>query len=410
MPLFNYTVVDAKGKESKGAIQSADARTATAQLRLQSLFVVKIKVNGPDKNTGAGEGLSKDVNFSSLSDLLSVPARDLVFFFKQMSFMLRAGLPVLQALQLAETQNSGRLKNVITKMIKDIETGSQLSQAMAKYKEVFPLIAVNLMVAGETTGDIDAIFDRLATHLEKRVALKSQTINAMIYPAVVVVAAFGVVTFLVVKIIPAFAKFFAGRGRDLPPSTQFLIDASDFALKYGFYILGAVLLMIIGVVVAYNQPMGRLKIDGFLLRIPVIGKLLTHGAIAELTWSLSMMLRSGLTVFDALKIASNVMANRLISTKLKAASALILTGRDMASSIKTPAIPELVTQMISVGERTGTLDHVLLELGVFYEAQLQVGVKRLSAMIEPALILVIGGIVGFVYYAFFQALFQLAKG
>lgn len=411
MPMFNYTAVDAKGKESKGAIQSADARAATAQLRVQSLFVVKIKESGPDKNAGAGgDGLSKEVNFSSLSDLLSVPTRDLVFFFKQMSFMLRAGLPVLQALQLAETQNSGRLKNVIGKMIKDIETGSQLSQAMANHKEVFPLIAVNLMVAGETTGDIDAIFDRLATHLEKRVALKSQTINAMIYPAVVVVAAFGVVTFLVVKIIPAFAKFFAGRGRDLPPSTQFLIDASDFALKYGLYILGAILLMIIGVVVAYNQPMGRLKIDGFLLRIPVIGKLLTHGAIAELTWSLSMMLRSGLTVFDALKIASNVMANRLISTKLKAASALILTGRDMASSIKTPAIPELVTQMISVGERTGTLDHVLLELGVFYEAQLQVGVKRLSAMIEPALILVIGGIVGFVYYAFFQALFQLAKG
>jgi type IV pilus assembly protein PilC len=411
--MFNYTAVDAKGKESKGAIQSADARAATAQLRVQSLFVVKIKESGPDKNAGAGaggDGLSKEVNFSSLSDLLSVPTRDLVFFFKQMSFMLRAGLPVLQALQLAETQNSGRLKNVIGKMIKDIETGSQLSQAMANHKEVFPLIAVNLMVAGETTGDIDAIFDRLATHLEKRVALKSQTINAMIYPAVVVVAAFGVVTFLVVKIIPAFAKFFAGRGRDLPPSTQFLIDASDFALKYGLYILGAILLMIIGIVVAYNQPMGRLKIDGFLLRIPVIGKLLTHGAIAELTWSLSMMLRSGLTVFDALKIASNVMANRLISTKLKAASALILTGRDMASSIKTPAIPELVTQMISVGERTGTLDHVLLELGVFYEAQLQVGVKRLSAMIEPALILVIGGIVGFVYYAFFQALFQLAKG
>lgn len=411
MPMFNFTAVDAKGKESKGSIQSADARAATAQLRSQSLFVVKIKESGSDKNTGeGGEGLSKEVSFSNLSDMLSVPSRDLVFFFKQMSFMLRAGLPVLQALQLAETQNSGRLKNVITKMIKDIETGSQLSQAMANHKEVFPLIAVNLMVAGETTGDIDAIFDRLASHLEKRVALKSQTINAMIYPAVVVVAAFGVVTFLVVKIIPAFAKFFAGRGRDLPPSTQFLIDASDFALKYGLYILGAIVLVIIGIIVAYNQPKGRLKIDGFLLRIPVIGKLLTHGAIAELTWSLSMMLRSGLTVFDALKIASNVMTNRLISIKLKAASDLILTGRDMASSIKTPAIPELVTQMISVGERTGTLDHVLLELGVFYEAQLQVGVKRLSAMIEPALILVIGGIVGFVYYAFFQALFQLAKG
>lgn len=410
MANFKYTAVDTKGKESKGAMQAADSRAAVAQLRQQNLFVVKI-AEGAAETKGGADGLAQEISFSSLSEMRSVPTRDLVFFFKQLSFMLRAGLPVLQALELSHTQVSGgRLKNVIGRMITDIENGSQLSQAMAKHSQVFPLIAVNLMVAGETTGDIDAIADRLATHLEKRVALKSQTINAMIYPGVVVVAATGVVTFLVLKIIPTFAKFLAGKGRALPPSTQFLIDTSDFALKYGLYIIGLFVLTVIGLIVAYQTPKGRLRIDGFLLRVPVIGKLLTHGAMAELNWSLSMMLRSGLTVFDALKIASNVISNRLISTKLRSASELILTGRDMASSIRNPAIPELVTQMIAIGERTGTLDNVMLELGLFYEAQLQVGVKRLSAMIEPALILVIGGIVGFVYYAFFQAMFQLAKG
>lgn len=410
MANFKYTAVDAKGKESKGVLQAADSRTAVAQLRQLNLFVVKI-AEGATESKGRPDGLAQEISFSSLSDMRSVPTSDLVFFFKQLAFMLRAGLPVVQALELSHTQvASGRLKNVIGKMITDIVNGNQLSQAMAKHSQVFPLIAVNLMIAGETTGDIDAIADRLATHLEKRVALKSQTINAMIYPGVVVVAATGVVTFLVIKIIPTFAKFLAGKGRALPPSTQFLIDTSDFALKYGLYIIGLFVLLVIGLIAAYQTPNGRLRIDGFLLRVPVIGKLLTHGAMAELNWSLSMMLRSGLTVFDSLKIASNVISNRLISTKLKSASESILTGRDMASSIRHQAIPELVTQMIAIGERTGTLDHVMLELGLFYEAQLQVGVKRLSAMIEPALILVIGGIVGFVYYAFFQAMFQLAKG
>lgn len=410
MPVFNYVAVDSKGKESKGSVQASDARTATTQLRQQSLFVVKISEGVGNNSNEPSDALSKEITFSSLSEMRSVPTSDMVFFLKQLSFMLRAGLPVLQGLQLSKTQvSSGRLRNVIGKLITDIENGSQLSQAMAKHKDVFPIIAVNLMVAGETTGDIDKIFERLAAHMEKRAALKAQTINAMIYPAVVVLAAIGVVTFLVVKIIPAFAKFLLGRGRDLPPSTQFLIDTSNFAIKYGVHILGVAVLLILALVVTYNNPVGRLKIDGFLLRFPVIGKLLTHGAMSELTWSLSMMLRSGLTVFDSLKIASNIISNRLLSSKLKVASDLILTGRDMASSIRTPAIPDLVTQMISVGEKTGTLDHVLLELGLFYEAQLQVGVKRLSAMIEPALILVIGGIVGFVYYAFFQALFMLAK-
>lgn len=409
MPIFNYTAVDNKGKESNGAVQASDSRAATAQLRQQGLFVVKIAEGGV-KDNASGEGLSKEISFVSLREIRSVPTSDMVFFLKQLSFMLRAGLPVLQALQLSQTQvSSGRLARVIGKLITDIENGNQLSQAMAKHKDVFPLIAVNLMVAGETTGDIDKIFERLAAHMEKRAALKAQTINAMIYPTVVVLAAIGVVTFLVVKIIPAFAKFLLGRGRDLPPSTQFLIDTSNFAINYGLYIIGLAILFLVALVVVYSKPLGRLKLDSLLLQFPVIGKLLTHGAMSELSWSLSMMLRSGLTVFDSLKIASNVISNRLISTKLKSAADLILTGRDMASSIRAPAIPELVTQMISVGEKTGTLDHVLLELGIFYEAQLQVGVKRLSAMIEPALILVIGGIVGFVYYAFFQALFMLAK-
>ena len=403
MPKFNYTAINVTGKETKGSMQALDVAMVNNALREQGLFVVKVQEAG----TSANNGLSQDFSFDLLSQYRSVPKRDLVFFFKQLSFMLRSGLPVLQALQLSETQSNGRLKLVIKQMITDLENGYPLSKAMAKQGDVFPVIATNLMLAGESTGALDQVANRLATHLEKKAALRSQTINAMIYPSVVVVAAIGVVIFLVWKIIPQFAKFLLGRGKKMPPSTQFLIDVSDFALKYGLYIFGAVIFIILALVMFYQTPQGRLAMDTVILRVPVIGKLLRFGAMAELNWSLSMMLRSGLTAYDSLKICGNVISNRLISNKLFSASELILSGKDLSSSIKCNAIPDLVTQMTAVGEKTGTLDHVLQELGAFYEEQLQVGVKRMSAMIEPAMILVIGGIVGFVYYAFFQAMFSL---
>lgn len=407
MPKFNYTAINAAGKETKGSMQAIDVGLVNNALREQGLFVVKVAEVGVQ----SGSGLSQEFNWDSINQYRSVPKRDLVFFFKQLSFMLRSGLPVLQALQLSESQSKGRLRLVIRQMLTDIENGSPLSKAMSKHKEVFPVLAVNLMLAGESTGALDQVANRLATHLEKKAALRSQTINALIYPTVVVLVAIGVVIFLVWKIIPQFAKFLLGRGKKLPPSTQFLIDASNFALQYGLYIFVGVLLTILGLILFYQTPQGRLTLDSAILRVPVIGKLLRFGAMAELNWSLSMMLRSGITAYEALKICGNVISNRLISNKLFSASELILGGKDLSSSIKSNAIPDLVTQMTAVGEKTGTLDHVLHELGAFYEEQLQVGVKRMSAMIEPALILLIGGMVGFVYYAFFQAMFYLvAKG
>ena len=298
MAKFKYTALNTGGKERKGSIQALDVNMATAALREQGLFIVKIS-----NESKAEAGLAQEFNLASLNKYRSVSKTQQVFFFKQLSFMLRAGLPVLQALQLSQTQvSSGRLKSVIGEMLADIEIGSQLSKAMEKHSDVFPTIAVNLMAAGESTGSLDLVANRLATHLEKKAALRSQTINAMIYPTIVVIAAMGVVIFLVLSIIPKFAKFLLGQGKVLPPSTQFLIDTSNFAIKYGLYFLVAFILGMIGLVMAYNTPLGRLKLDAFSLKIPVIGKLLLHGAMAELTWSLSMMLRSGLTAFESLKI------------------------------------------------------------------------------------------------------------
>ena len=405
MPAFQYKALDNFGKETKGSMQAIDARAAITNLRQQNIFVLEIEEDSADK-----PGLSKDIDLSFLREWRSVPTQELIFFFKQQTFMLRAGLPVLQALQLGRTQvSNGRLGRVIDQMIADIEYGLPLSQAVAKHPKVFPPLAVSLILAGENTGELDLVMDRLADHLEKKAALKTQTINAMIYPAIVILAAIGVFIFLVIKIIPAFAKFFAGKGRGLPPSTQFLVDLSAFFVNYGLYILAAIIVFIIGLVLMHQTKNGRYKLHNLLLRLPVLGKLMTVAVMAQLTWSLSIMLRSGLTALVSLKITAKVIHNRVISDKIRSASDQILAGKDLSSSLQHPRIPTIVTQMIAVGERTGTLDNVLHQLGDYYEERLQVGIRRLSAMIEPALILVIGGMVGFVYYAFFQALFALAK-
>jgi type IV pilus assembly protein PilC len=403
MATFAYTALNERGTETTGKLQAEDARAAATLLRQRGLRVLRVIAEGEG-------GLSREIDLSSLAKLRSVPNQALVFFFRQMAFMLRAGLPVLQALELAQTQVSSlRLREVIKQLRADIEAGSHLSQAMARQPDVFSKLAINLVIAGENTGELDIIVDRLATHLEKKGQLRAQMINAMIYPTVVVFAAIGVAIFLVVSIIPKFGKFLSAQGKALPASTQFLLDLSAFVVENGFWMLGLIVAFVVALGISYQTQVGRLVIDRNLLRLPVMGKLMMTGAMAQMTWGLAMLLRSGVTVFDGLRITSSLLGNRVLSNRLAQASDTILTGRDLASSLQAPVMPVLVTQMIAIGEHTGTLDKVLQELGAFYEHQLEVGIKRLSAMIEPALILVIGGMVGFVYYAFFQALFSLVS-
>jgi type IV pilus assembly protein PilC len=406
MASFTYSALNEKGVEVRGHVQAADAKSALGQLRQQALFAVEIQGDSAEEG---GSGLNAEVDLSALKRLIPISNQDVVFFFRQLSFMTRAGLPVLQSLQLARTQVSNpNMADVIEQMVLDIRGGLPLSRALGKHPKVFPPFVQNLAVAGESTGEMDVIMERLATHLEKKGLVKSQMVNAMIYPAIVVLATIGVVTFLVFKIIPKFGDFLKSQGKPLPASTQFLLDLADFIQIYWPFMLGGAALVFFGIVAVYRSPGGRFWIDGVLLRVPVIGKVLTTGAMAQLTWALSMVLRSGVTIMDGLKITANTIGNQVISSKLERAAEQVLAGRELSSSLKHPAIPLLVVQMITVGERTGTLDQVLEELGTYFEQRLELSIKRLGALVEPAMLLVIGGIVGFVYYAFFQAMFSLA--
>lgn len=403
MPAFSYTALDGGGNSFSGRLQAVDQAAAIGQLRQRGLRVMEIK------QARQRSGFMGQENFSDwLASQRSVANSSLIFYFRQMAFMLRAGLPLADALRLAQAQiSSPRLKLAIKRMQRDIEAGASLSATMKKHDDVFPDMAINLVMAGESTGELDVIMDRLALHLEKKAAVRAQTINAMIYPVIVMVAAIGVATFMVVKIIPQFGAFLQKQGKPLPPSTQSLLDISSYLRENGLWIIGGVILMIVSLLILYQTRDGRRWIDSALLRLPVIGKLLVTGAMAQMTWALSILLRSGVTVFDALTVTSKLINNRVYSDTLREGTDKILAGRDLAISIHHRQIPPLVLQMISIGEQTGSLDRVLEELGKYYQDLLEIAIKRLSALIEPAMILVIGGMVGYVYYAFFMALFSL---
>ncbi|NOQ93703.1 MAG: type II secretion system F family protein [Methylophaga sp.] len=406
MPVFAYTALTASGSELSGKQTSTDITAAAQDLRERGLRVLELK-----KARGQGGFLGQANASDWFASQRSVSASDLVFFFRQMAFMLRAGLPIMQALQLSQSQiSSARLKLTLRLMLKDIESGLAMSVAMKKHKDVFANMVINLIVAAENTGDLDAIMERLAVHLEKKAAIRAHMINAMIYPAVVFIAAIGVGLFMTLKIIPQFADFLLAQGKTLPNSTQSLIDFSNYVQTHGLLIVGVSVAVIVTILLIYQTKPGRYGIDSLLLRVPIFGSMITTGAMAQMTWALSTLLSSGVTVFNALKITSDLLNNRVFSDKLMNGSEQIMNGKDMSSSIAHPQMPVLVLQMITVGEQTGSLDHVLKELGSYYEQLLEVAIKRLSAMIEPAMILLIGGMVGFVYYAFFQALFSLVGG
>jgi type II secretory pathway component PulF len=402
MPHYRYTALDGQGIEQSGAVEAETPRAAADRLRAQGLYVLEIAEDG-----AAAPGIGGDL-LAQLRELLPVRIYDLVFFFQQMALMLRSGLTLLQALETARTiARNGRLAAALGRVGEAVRSGERFSEALGR-ERVFPTLAVQLVKSAESSGELDEVLDRIAQDLERRADLRRNLGTGLIYPAIVVVTAIGVMVFLLTGIIPKLAAFLQHRGKALPPATQRLLELSDFLTRWGWLIglvLAAGSLML---AVGYQRPRGRLLIDRALLRIPKVGSSLAIASVTQLCWSLAMLLRSGVTVLESLRVTAAVVPNQAIAQALETAQSSILGGHDVASSLANPLIPKLVSQMAAVGERTGALDAVMQGLGDYYQRELALRVKQMTAMIEPTLIFMVGGMVGYVYYAFFQAVYSLA--
>ncbi|QPJ62482.1 MAG: type II secretion system F family protein [Candidatus Nitronauta litoralis] len=410
MTSFAYTVLDNTGKEKQGTINATDAREAANQLRARSLFVVDIKEGEQKKSrTSGGKATKGFLRFLSPSRYLAPGIYDRSLFFRQMALMLRSGYTVVQALDAcSELTGKLRLERTLDRMADSIRKGANFSSAVAEEKKTFSKLEAQLVASGEHGGDLSPILERLSQDLSRRREVQRQFMVSMIYPAFLVIIGGGVLYFLVTTVIPKFADFLTGRGEALPPTTQFLLDVSGWFVTYGPTLLGSIGIVTFSLLVAYTTATGKRAIDKILIRFPVIGKTTLIAGMAQAGWTMGMLLRSGVTVLDSLRMTASVMNNQALADVFESSANQILSGRSLANALNQSVLPLLMQHMAAVGERSGQLEQVMEESGEFYRKELTARISTLTEWMVPVAVLIIAVPVGLVYYAFFSALLAVS--
>ncbi len=338
-----------------------------------------------------------------------VSTKDLAIFTRQFATMISAGLPLVQCLDILAKQSSKpSFGRVIAEVTREVEAGSTLSDALGKHREVFDDLFRNMVAAGEAGGVLDEILMRLATYIEKADALKRKIQSAMVYPVVVLTVALGATAFMLIFIIPTFAKMFSDFGGELPLPTKIVLMMSH-ALS-SFWWLG--LLLCGAAVVAFNRfyatENGKRSVDQALLKMPVLGDVLLKGAVARFTRTLGTLIASGVPILSGLEITARTAGNKIIAEAIMTARTSIREGETVSAPLKQSGVfPPMVVQMISVGEQTGALDEMLTKIAVFYESEVDTAVDTLTSIIEPVMIVLMGGIVGGMVVAMYLPMFKL---
>jgi type IV pilus assembly protein PilC len=408
MSTYAYLCLDVRGAELRGWMDAADESSARRHLRDQGLKVLDLA-----EGELGGEGALAALRAvgRGFSRLRSISDGDRAMFFRQMQLMLKAGHTLLEALSAASRlTRKARLSDCLDRVAAAIQRGSSLSTACGGEKELFNRLALKLIEAGEASGELGAVFERLAILIERRAEVRRQLATALVYPGFVLLAAIGVISFLVISVVPRFATFLTGRGKAVPWAAQTMMEIADWLARWGGLIALVVVVVAVALPLSRRLPAARRLIDRAALAVPVLGGTLVVAAMAQVTWIFGVLVKSRLTVLESLRICAQVSGNAVFSSAFAQAADEVLTGRTLAAALDRPALPRLVRHMAAVGEKSGQVDTVMESLGVHYQKALDARVKLLASMIEPALTVLIGGIVGFVYYAFFQAMLAVSTG
>ncbi len=394
------TVFQWSGKNAKGLIESGEI---TAESRDEVISQLRSRNIVP---TSVTEKKSKGFSLS----MGRISDKDLVVFTRQFATMIDAGLPLVQALDILATQVENKaLAKTIEQVKLDVEAGSTYADALRKHPKVFSELYVNMVAAGESGGILDTILNRLATYIEKAMKLKKKIKGAMIYPAVVTTIAVGVIAVIMIFVVPTFAKMFAQLGGVLPLPTRIVMAMSNFlAGTGGLIVLGAIVFFAVAIVQIRRTNKGKYALDKILLRLPIFGILLRKAAIAKFTRTLGTLVSSGVPILDGLEITAKTSGNKVIERAIYDVRTGVSEGKTISEPLmKAKVFPPMVNHMIAVGESTGALDAMLSKIADFYDDEVDAAVSNLTSMIEPLLMVFLGGSVGFIVVSMYLPIFKL---
>jgi type IV pilus assembly protein PilC len=385
------------GEVQTGIIEAESKEAVQSRLRARQLNPIKIKKKGRELKLSFGTG---------------VGPKELVIFTRQFATMIDAGLPLVQCLDILSTRGENKALNAILKDVKEhVEQGGTFSEGLARHPKLFDELFVNLVRAGEMGGILDTIMTRLAGYIEKRVKLARQVRGAMVYPIAIFLVAVIVVIVMLSWVIPSFKNMFAEFGGEdsLPALTQLVISASEGFLGNIHWIILAVGAFVFGIVWTYRQPAGKHFFHRTLLILPILGPVMRKISVARFTRTLGTLLSAGVPILDALDVVKKSAGNVVIEGAIQQTSDKIREGRTMAEPLmETAVFPPMVVQMIGVGEQTGALDTMLNKIADFYEDEVDIAVAALTSLLEPLMMVFIGGIVGVILIAMYLPIFSIA--
>lgn len=406
MPAFEYQVKDSKGKTQTGVQEAQDVAQLVSNLRSQGMIVVRVKEMHETRAFGIGKGPAKKQGKGG-----NVKLDDLVVFTRQMATLVEAGIPLIQALDiLADQVEKEKFKLVLRDMHQEVQSGQSLSESMQKHHKVFSALFINMVRAGESSGSLEEILDRVANYLEKSSALQKKVKSALMYPISVTCIAFLITFGMMTFVIPKFGEIFDGLNAPLPKPTRILIDFSNYLAANWIVVIGGMGIVIFVLIHLAKTPWGRLAWDSYKIRMPVFGPLLLKVAVSKFSRTLATLVRSGVPILSSLEIVSRTAGNRRMEVIIVSLMDSVKKGESISVQLgKSDVFPAMVVRMIAIGEETGELEEMLMKIADFYEQQVDSAISGLTSLIEPLIILFLGVVIGGIVIAMFLPILTLTQ-